>query len=61
MVESEQERYLVKAKEAEDAALKAETPVGRQAWQTVAETYRMLAAETARVSQQNKSAKTPCR
>jgi hypothetical protein len=49
MAESQHERFLAKAKEAEDAALKAESPVARQAWQTVAETYRMLAADTAKL------------
>jgi hypothetical protein len=45
-VGNSKEDFLAKAKEAEDAAATAATPVAKHAWQQIAETYLMLAADS---------------
>jgi hypothetical protein len=39
------EDYLAKAKQAEEAATKSQILVAKRCWLTIAETYRMLAAD----------------
>jgi hypothetical protein len=41
-----QDRFLSKAKEADETAAKAKSPTEREAWLKIAESYRLLAKST---------------
>jgi hypothetical protein len=45
MTQRDVEECLAKAKQADEAATKSESLVARNCWLTIAETYRMLAAD----------------
>ena len=53
------EEYLALAQHAEQAAVEAETAAAKSSWQTIAQEYRMLAAEKLRRMQAERESKSP--
>lgn len=52
------EHYLTMAAQADEAAARAHSVIAKQCWRTIAETYRMLAAEKAQPGQAQRNPKS---